>query len=332
MKVRRTKFYNGIILLFVFSILSTGCDSIVNEETEAEIGNLSSEVTTSFSEVSGSTSECINPNFDVYHVVSESVTVEWGSKKEPFKKTVDIEYYNTLSEFVLRVKSNYPVAGVMVDNRSVSKERGLVAAGTWQEFSFDLDEGWQELDLRSFSVRITGSGPVAEFEVVYSLIGECVPACDDSVTFTYGGDEVSYGTVLGAGNRCWFDRNLGATKVATSSTDPQSYGDYFTHDEGLSACPFGYRLATEDEWEAERLSWVSNDAAGAFTSQLKLPLPGFRSSGSLISAGTAGVYWSSTISEIYARTLYFAGNESYMFNGGRFAQRSVRCIQGNTPG
>ena len=31
-----------------------------------------------------------------------------------------------------------------------------------------------------------------------------------SVTFTYAGAEVTYGTVIGANDRCWLDRNLGA--------------------------------------------------------------------------------------------------------------------------
>lgn len=36
-------------------------------------------------------------------------------------------------------------------------------------------------------------------------------------------------------------------------------------------CPSDYRLPTEAEWEAERQSWNSNDASGAFASILKLP-------------------------------------------------------------
>jgi uncharacterized protein (TIGR02145 family) len=35
------------------------------------------------------------------------------------------------------------------------------------------------------------------------------------------------GTVIGAGGRIWMDRNLGATQVATSSTDAVSYGDLY---------------------------------------------------------------------------------------------------------
>ena len=37
----------------------------------------------------------------------------------------------------------------------------------------------------------------------------------------------TYGTVTTATGRVWLDRNLGATRVATSSTDTQAYGDYY---------------------------------------------------------------------------------------------------------
>jgi len=37
----------------------------------------------------------------------------------------------------------------------------------------------------------------------------------------------TYGTVTTATGRVWMDRNLGASRVATSSTDTQAYGDYF---------------------------------------------------------------------------------------------------------
>src|SRR6056297_2032664 len=46
----------------------------------------------------------------------------------------------------------------------------------------------------------------------------------DDVTFTYNGSSVTYGTVATSGE-CWMDRNLGASQVATSYDDSNSYGD-----------------------------------------------------------------------------------------------------------
>ena len=48
-----------------------------------------------------------------------------------------------------------------------------------------------------------------------------------TVTFTYNGASVTYGTVSSAGSKCWLDRNLGATEVATSTPNVNSYGDLF---------------------------------------------------------------------------------------------------------
>lgn len=48
-----------------------------------------------------------------------------------------------------------------------------------------------------------------------------------AVAFNYRNGSVSYGTVVGANNKCWLDRNLGATRVAQSSTDFSAYGDLF---------------------------------------------------------------------------------------------------------
>lgn len=50
--------------------------------------------------------------------------------------------------------------------------------------------------------------------------------CGDNVSFTYRGVNVTYGTIS-RGGLCWMDRNLGASRVPTSSTDNQGYGDLF---------------------------------------------------------------------------------------------------------
>ena len=188
-----------------------------------------------------------------------------------------------------------------------------------------------------------------------------------------------YGVVSSSG-KCWLDRNLGASRVAQSSTDAEAYGHLYQwgrltdghqnrtsgttstlsngdvpghgnfilapsspYDwrspqnnnlwQGVSGtnnpCPSSYRLPTEAEWNAERLSWSSNNAAGAFNSPLKLPVAGKRSSsnGSLNGVGSGGLYWSATVDGTNARRLYFDSSSASMSSGDRAHGLSVRCLK-----
>jgi uncharacterized protein (TIGR02145 family) len=177
------------------------------------------------------------------------------------------------------------------------------------------------------------------------------------------------------------DRNLGATQVATSSTDVNSYGDLYqwgrradghqcrtspttatlsSGDQpahggfilGLSTppydwrspqntnlwqgvngvnnpCPSGYRIPTDLELEAERLSWSENNSVGAFASPLKLPMAGVRhdTDGSLTSPGYLIVYWSSTFSGSESVYMNFTSGYAGMGALGRARGYSVRCIK-----
>ena len=186
--------------------------------------------------------------------------------------------------------------------------------------------------------------------------------------------------VTSATGRIWMDRNLGASRAATSSTDTQAYGDLYqwgraadghqrrnsgttstlsgsnqpNHGSFILApnsprdwrspqnnnlwqgvngtnnpCPVGYRLPTEAEWEAERLSWISNNAAGAFNSPLKLPVAGRRyySSGSLHFVGSFGYYWSGAVGGTNSRGLTFSSSNAYMYSSYRAFGGSVRCLK-----
>lgn len=97
-----------------------------------------------------------------------------------------------------------------------------------------------------------------------------------------------------------------------------------------NVCPTGYRIPTNAEFEAERLTWGSQDAIGAFNSVLKFPLPGVRAveNGIINSNAVVGYYYSSDL-DISGQTNYLAFNSSVagIYSSYRGHGMSVRCIK-----
>jgi uncharacterized protein (TIGR02145 family) len=160
-------------------------------------------------------------------------------------------------------------------------------------------------------------------------------------------DAASYGDLYqwGRGADGHQLRSSGTTTVQSSSTSPGntfitvSNNNWYTGTDpdnlwqGVNGinnpCPTGYRLPTNAEWDAERATWSSRNAAGALASPLKLPMAGFRSGsfGSLGSEGTLGGYWSSNVNGIYAFYLRFASSSAQMAATFRASGWAVRCLK-----
>ncbi len=140
-------------------------------------------------------------------------------------------------------------------------------------------------------------------------------------------------------------RTSGTTSTLATSDTP-GHGDFITNRsspydwrnpqndnlwQGVSGinnpCPSGYRIPTSAEWEAERTSWSSNDAAGAFASPLKLPMAGWRSPIDGTITYVDSRYWSSTVYSTLAGKLIFNSSNSFVSTEGRVAGFSVRCIK-----
>lgn len=95
-------------------------------------------------------------------------------------------------------------------------------------------------------------------------------------------------------------------------------------------CPFGYRLPTATEFDAERLSWSNNDASGAFASPLKLPLAGMRNDVQVIENPYYGYYWTSTVNSNYSYSIIISTLSVWTLmssNTDRVIGASVRCIK-----
>jgi uncharacterized protein (TIGR02145 family) len=162
-------------------------------------------------------------------------------------------------------------------------------------------------------------------------------------------DEQSYGDLyqwgrLTDGHQC---RNS-ATTTTNSNIDVPGHSDFILEDinpydwripqnpdlwQGVTGinnpCPAGYRIPTHAEWEAERLSWSSNNAAGAFNSPLKLPVTGNRNAqfGTFSNEGSWGHYWSSSISGSSSSALDFSNVFAYMGIYSRAHGMCIRCIK-----
>ncbi|VVH65981.1 hypothetical protein BSPLISOX_2616, partial [uncultured Gammaproteobacteria bacterium] len=138
--------------------------------------------------------------------------------------------------------------------------------------------------------------------------------------------------------RVWLDRNLGATKVADSSTDIPAYGDYFPFSSNNDICPADFSVPTEGELAAETTllpdkTKVKNIAT-AFSSFLKLPAAGYRKSdGTTPSSsldGVAVLLWTKTKSAdgTKGRNFSVSSNTNASFKDlDRTLQLPVRCIQ-----
>jgi len=241
--------------------------------------------------------------------------------------------------------------------------------------------------------------------LTYTITGTPTTSGTASFAITVGGQScsftVSVGTAIGqypAGTvhcagattvvdvtnpttgRIWMDRNLGATQVATSSSDVNAYGDLYQwgrradghqcrtspttatlssvdqpahgnfilspnapYDwrspqnanlwQGVNGvnnpCPSGYRIPTETEMNAERLSWSSNNGSGAFASPLKWTMAGYRNynNGTLFSVSFSGYYWSSSVSGTDSRYLNFISSGGGMSDLYRAYGLTVRCIK-----
>lgn len=190
-------------------------------------------------------------------------------------------------------------------------------------------------------------------------------------------------TVTSKTGRVWMDRNLGASRVATSATDPEAYGDLYQWGRGTDGhekrnspttstlsttdtpdpagsfittisspydwrtpqnphlwqevsginnpCPDGFRLPTDLELNEEMISWGDNNqnSTGAYNSELKLVVAGYRSSngGTVLTAGSDGNYWSGTVNSTYSRFLYVDSGNALMLSYTRAGGFSVRCIK-----
>jgi uncharacterized protein (TIGR02145 family) len=117
-------------------------------------------------------------------------------------------------------------SGETVSSTNVTGLTATLSAGTFAvgngNLTYNISGTASGAGTASFALNIGGqSGTISRTVTTAFTCGT------STVTFTYRSQSVTYGTAVGANGTCWLDRNLGATQVATSSTDANSYGDLF---------------------------------------------------------------------------------------------------------
>ena len=313
--------------------------------------------------------------------ITANDTSRWNNKLSNYSET-DPSFNNSLAK--------------SINSNDTSRWNGKLSSYTETDPTFNsslakninpIDTAkWNDNHLQQFRVSTLGDTLFmsrANWVIIPGISAANQPTYPAGSVFCASGQTQVVPVLNPITGKTWMDRNLGATRPATSSLDTLAYGDLYqwgrrndghqcrnsTTTTTLSSidqpshgsfiltnnspndwripqnanlwqgvngvnnpCPIGYRLPTEAELEAERLSWVSQDAAGAFASPLKLTMAGRRldSDGSIGYNGSFGWYWSSTIwggtMSRYLRFVAATGN-AYVIHNNRAEAYTVRCIK-----
>lgn len=152
--------------------------------------------------------DCINDVTPYFKTTDQKTIINGGNTK-----IVDIEYYNTATNFVLKIKSTKMIADILIDNETIFSSTVIV--GDWRVYTVPLSTGWKAGDLVSYTLKATGNGSPAEFPVSYNLIGVCPPVCETS----FIGKTISCGTTRTATYTLKSDKDLSYFKIQGGLTN-----------------------------------------------------------------------------------------------------------------
>ena len=118
--------------------------------------------------------------------------------------------------------------------------------------------------------------------------------------------------------------NAGTFDWLATQADPDRWA---TANQG--PCPAGYHVPTNAEWDTADTFGAWDNNTDTFNSDLKLPSAGlrFRISGVLLTQGTFGHYWSSTVLGTNALNLLFKSTAAHTLRSDRAHGFSVRCFK-----
>jgi hypothetical protein len=340
-----------ITVALIFVLMQSSC--LKDDLYEGDFSGRSIRLTTlpaseitSTSAISGG--EIIDPGSTRIH----SKGIVWSTKSHP---TIQIKSGITnegggMEDFVSILTGIEPATRYYV--RAYARNSAGIVYGTQQTFT-TLPASTPIYP--SGYVHCDPANPTAVVEVINPTTGKTwmdrnLGAAQAATSLT---DAASYGDLyqwgrFADGHQC----RTSATTTTLSTTDQPGHGNFILAPnnpfdwrssqnpnlwQGIDGvnnpCPTGYRLPTEAELNAERQSWSSNNAAGAFSSPLRLPAAGLRSSynGTLNDVGDHGVYWSSTalLNYNFSYRLAFHSTNAAILDLSRGIGASVRCLKDN---
>ena len=190
-----------------------------------EIGTLAQDITTFSDKTVSGTNNILSHNtnytYRVYSFNKVGKSIQYSN--EVTIKTINVPTVSTNSITDLSGNAAKSLGVITSDGGSAITSRGFV----WDT------KGNPIITLTTKTTEGTGTG------VFQSLISGLtvntkyyIRAYATNLAGTSYGDELSFttlsfNTVIGAKGRIWMDRNLGATQVATSSTDDAAFGDLY---------------------------------------------------------------------------------------------------------
>lgn len=188
-----------------------------------EIGSTSTDVTT-FSDKNLS----LNVNY-TYRVYSFNQV----GKSISYSNEVTIKTFNTpklTTTTITEITASGAKSGgtVSSDGGSVITARGVVW-GTSANPTISLTTKTSDgTGVGTFQSAISGLAASTKYFLRAYATNSVETSYGNELSFTtLATSTAEFNTVVGANGRIWMDRNLGASRVATSSTDAESYGDLY---------------------------------------------------------------------------------------------------------
>lgn len=98
-----------------------------------------------------------------YFEKTDSKTLASGSK-------VEVIYFNTETDFVIKVKSTQQIKDLHLDGIDIYNSKN-VSSNKWITYSFPLDLDWQGCDKEFHVLKVIGEGENVELKLNYALVG-----------------------------------------------------------------------------------------------------------------------------------------------------------------